>query len=185
MPRPALPEPGPDEFYHADLEGLSVDARRRHPPRHGAQRSTNFGAGDLIEIAGDDGRVLTLPFDRRTVPVVDLAHGRLVVEPPAELAAWSRGHERAPRALGGDRAHHLSRDIPGPVGGGSVAGQGWAQAVWALETVDIRAFASDKHRGPWTTRRSAVVPGMVMWLDVVDACDRGGGRRPRAGQVCR
>ncbi len=45
----------------------------------------NFGAGDLIEIAADDGRVLSLPFDRRTVPVVDLAQGRLVVEPPAEL----------------------------------------------------------------------------------------------------
>ena len=25
VPRPALPEPGPDEFYHSDLRGLSVE----------------------------------------------------------------------------------------------------------------------------------------------------------------
>ena len=35
----------------------------------------------------EDGQLLTLPFDRRTVPEIDLAGGRLVVEPPAELAA--------------------------------------------------------------------------------------------------
>jgi hypothetical protein len=29
---------------------------------------------------------LSLPFDRATVPVVDLARGRLVVVPPAELS---------------------------------------------------------------------------------------------------
>jgi 16S rRNA processing protein RimM len=89
VPRPALPEPGPDEFYHSDLEGLSVE--RSDGTRLGTVRGLeNFGAGDLIEIAGDDGRVLTLPFDRRTVPVVDLARRRLVVEPPAELVVEPR-----------------------------------------------------------------------------------------------
>lgn len=89
VPRPALPEPGPDEYYHSDLEGLRVE--RSDGTRLGTVRSLeNFGGGDLIEIAGDDGRVLTLPFDRRTVPVVDLAHGRLVVEPPAELVVEPR-----------------------------------------------------------------------------------------------
>ncbi len=84
VPRAALPEPGADEFYHADLEGLV--ALRVDGARLGIVRSLdNFGAGDLIEVAADDGRMLSLPFDRRTVPVVDLAHGRLVVEPPAEL----------------------------------------------------------------------------------------------------
>ena len=84
VPRLALPEPGPDEFYHSDLEGLSVE--RSDGRRLGRVRGLeNFGAGDLIEIASDDGRVLTLPFDRQTVPVVDLARGRLVVEPPPEL----------------------------------------------------------------------------------------------------
>jgi 16S rRNA processing protein RimM len=89
VPRPALPEPAPDEFYHSDLEGLSVE--RSDGTRLGrVRRLDNFGGGDLIEIAADDGSVLTLPFDRRTVPVVDLAQGRLVVEPPAELVVEAR-----------------------------------------------------------------------------------------------
>jgi len=89
VPRGALPDPGPDEFYHSDLAGLSVE--RSDGTRLGTVRGLeNFGAGDLLEVAGDDGRVLTLPFDRRTVPVVDLARRRLVVEPPAELIAEPR-----------------------------------------------------------------------------------------------
>jgi ribosomal 30S subunit maturation factor RimM len=35
----------------------------------------------------DDGRQLSLPFTRRTVPSVDLAQRRLVVEPPEEFLA--------------------------------------------------------------------------------------------------
>jgi 16S rRNA processing protein RimM len=86
VPRSALPALEADEFYHADLEGLVVE--RADGLRLGTVRSLdNFGAGDLIEIAAEDGRALSLPFDRRTVPVVDLERGRLVVEPPAELLA--------------------------------------------------------------------------------------------------
>ena len=84
VPREALPEPGPDEFYHSDLEGLRVE--RADGTRLGTVRSLeNFGAGDLIEVADDAGRVLTLPFDRQTVPVIDLEGRRLVVDPPPEL----------------------------------------------------------------------------------------------------
>jgi 16S rRNA processing protein RimM len=86
VPRAVLPEAGPDEFYRADLEGLA--ALRADGSRFGTvRRLDNFGAGDVIEIAAEDGQVLILPFDRRTVPVVDLAGRRLVVEPPAELVA--------------------------------------------------------------------------------------------------
>ena len=35
--------------------------------------------------------------------------------------------------------------FPGPLGA-SLAGKAVADGVWALETVDIRDFASDKHR---------------------------------------
>lgn len=57
--------------------------------------------------------------------------------------------------------------FPGPLGQ-SLAGQALEKGVWALETVDIRAFASDKHR----TVDDAPFgggPGMVMRPDVVDA----------------
>jgi 16S rRNA processing protein RimM len=89
VPRAALPELDEDEFYQTDLEGLL--ALRADGSRLGIVRALgNFGAGDVIEIEADDGRRLSLPFDRRTVPEVDLERGRLVVEPPAELAAEQR-----------------------------------------------------------------------------------------------
>jgi 16S rRNA processing protein RimM len=84
VPRERLPEPDePDEFYHADLIGLAV------VDRTGQSLGTviavhNFGAGDLIEVRPDaGGKTELLPFDAATVPQVDLAAGRLVVELPA------------------------------------------------------------------------------------------------------
>lgn len=86
VPRSALPEPEADEFYYQDLEGLAAfDTQGR---RIGLVRQVaNYGAGDLIEIAGDDGRTLILPFDKATVPVIDLEQGRLVIEPRNEVVA--------------------------------------------------------------------------------------------------
>jgi 16S rRNA processing protein RimM len=84
VPREALPDLGPDEFYHADLEGL--DVLRPDGVRLGVVHAlANFGAGDILEVMADDGRTVPLPFDQETVRTVDLAAGRLVVEPPAEL----------------------------------------------------------------------------------------------------
>lgn len=57
--------------------------------------------------------------------------------------------------------------FPGPLGH-SLAGAALGQGIWALETVDIRGFARDKHR----TVDDAPFgggPGMVMRPDVVDA----------------
>ncbi len=57
--------------------------------------------------------------------------------------------------------------FPGPLGH-SLAGRALAAGVWALETVDIRKFARDKH----ATVDDAPFgggPGMVMRPDVVDA----------------
>jgi 16S rRNA processing protein RimM len=85
VPRERLPETAePDEFYHADLVGLAVIDRA------GTKLGTvvaihNFGAGDLIEIKpANGGMTKILRFDEATVPVVDLAAGRLVVELPVE-----------------------------------------------------------------------------------------------------
>ena len=57
--------------------------------------------------------------------------------------------------------------FPGPLGY-SLAGKALEDGIWALETVDIRDFARDKHR----TVDDAPFgggPGMVMRPDVVDA----------------
>jgi 16S rRNA processing protein RimM len=86
VPRERLPETEqPDEFYHADLVGLAaVD-------RGGNTLGTvvaihNFGAGDLIEVRADSGGNTELvPFDTTHVPAVDVAAGKIVVDPPQGL----------------------------------------------------------------------------------------------------
>ena len=83
--REALPATAEDEFYYSDLVGLTavtVDGREL-----GRVKGVfDFGGGDVIEIGGPDGAAM-FPFTRAVVPVVDLAAGRLVVEPPAEVIA--------------------------------------------------------------------------------------------------
>jgi tRNA (guanine37-N1)-methyltransferase len=57
--------------------------------------------------------------------------------------------------------------FPGPLGQ-SLAGRALNEGVWALETVDIRAFARDKHRSVDDAPFGGGA-GMVMRPDVVDA----------------
>jgi tRNA (guanine37-N1)-methyltransferase len=57
--------------------------------------------------------------------------------------------------------------FPGPLGC-SLAGKALKDGIWALETVDIRDFARDKHRTVDDTPFGGG-PGMVMRPDVVDA----------------
>lgn len=57
--------------------------------------------------------------------------------------------------------------FPGPLAH-SLAGQALDSGLWALETVDIRDFARDKHRSVDDTPFGGG-PGMVMRPDVVDA----------------
>jgi 16S rRNA processing protein RimM len=85
VPRERLPAPAPEEFYHADLIGLRAENR------DGTALATvvgihDFGAGDLLELraAGASSTVL-MPFTAETVPVVDIAGGRVVIDPPQDL----------------------------------------------------------------------------------------------------
>ena len=67
--------------------------------------------------------------------------------------------------------------FPGPLGL-SLAGQGLDAGVWALEAVDIRDFAADKHRTVDDPPFGGG-PGMVMRPDVVsDAIDAAAGADP-------
>jgi 16S rRNA processing protein RimM len=86
VPRERLPETAePDEFYHADLVGLAVIDLA------GNKLGTviaihNFGAGDLIEVRTDTGDTTEMvPFDITHVPAVDIASGKIVVDPPQGL----------------------------------------------------------------------------------------------------
>jgi len=84
LPRAALPQTEPDEFYHADLIGL--DAVLRDGTLVGRVRAVyDFGAGDNLELARDGAPPLLVPFTRAVVPIVSPAEGRLVLEPPPGL----------------------------------------------------------------------------------------------------
>lgn len=85
--RDALPRPAEDEFYHADLIGLRVELE--DGTVIGSVRAVHdFGAGDVIELHGQrPWASAMLPFDAETVPVVDIAAGRLVVRPPEGLVS--------------------------------------------------------------------------------------------------
>jgi 16S rRNA processing protein RimM len=78
---PSLPD---DEFYHADLIGLT--AQDTGGVVLGTVRAVhNHGAGDLLEILGPGMKAaLLLPFTLAVVPTVDLAAGRIVVDLPEE-----------------------------------------------------------------------------------------------------
>ncbi len=83
VPRSALPPVEDDEFYYADLVGLRAELA------DGSVLGTvkgvyDFGGGDIIALSSAGGELM-FSFTRATVPVVDIAGGRLVVAPPQEL----------------------------------------------------------------------------------------------------
>lgn len=82
VPRDRLPSLPDDEYYHADLIGLTV------VDTGGTVLGTvaavlNHGATDLLEIRipGRSTTVL-LPFTIAAIPTVDLSAGRIVADPP-------------------------------------------------------------------------------------------------------
>lgn len=80
--RSVLGEPGEDEFYHADLVGLSAETADGRPAGR-VNAVFDFGAGEILEIvAADGGTPLLVPFTRDAVPVIDVAGGRIVIDPP-------------------------------------------------------------------------------------------------------
>ena len=85
VPREALPEPEDDEFYLADLIGMT--ARTADGQALGVVRSVrDFGAGDLLEIApAEGGEAWYLPFTRAAVPEVRLADRTLIAVRPDEI----------------------------------------------------------------------------------------------------
>ena len=84
VPRGRLPETDKDEFYHADLIGVAV-ATKDGRPFGTVVAVHDYGAGDLLEIAPDAGATVLVPFTRSTVPEVDVAGGRIIIDPPPGL----------------------------------------------------------------------------------------------------
>ncbi len=86
VPRASLPSLAAEEFYLADLIGL--EAVTDSGARFGRIIAVpNYGGGPLLEIApATGGDAVLLPFTRTIVPIVDVASGRVIVVPPAEIS---------------------------------------------------------------------------------------------------
>jgi 16S rRNA processing protein RimM len=78
-----------DEFYHADLIGLRVEDQAGEVIGSVAEVH-NHGAGDLLVIAPKQGGgTALLPFTKIAAPVLDIAGGKIVID-PAYLARPER-----------------------------------------------------------------------------------------------
>ncbi|GJD95276.1 Ribosome maturation factor RimM [Methylobacterium iners] len=88
LPRERLGEAAEeDEFFAADLVGLDV-VDRDGVPLGTVTDVPNYGGGDLLEIRPAAGRVTALlPFTKAFVPSLDLANGRITIDPPEDLFA--------------------------------------------------------------------------------------------------
>jgi 16S rRNA processing protein RimM len=94
VPRARLPMPAAEEFYHADLIGLSVVTAGG--TRFGTVVAVHdFGAGDILELApAAGGPAIMLPFTQTFVPSVDIAAGRIVIAPPTNSPAETKRGEQ-------------------------------------------------------------------------------------------
>ena len=79
----------PDEFYLADL--IALEARDTTGGVLGQVALVHdYGAGASLEIERTGGGApLLVPFTRACVPLVDVAGGHVVVDPPDELEVRS------------------------------------------------------------------------------------------------
>lgn len=136
--RTALPAPEEDEFYLADLVGLS--AMDRSGTGIGTVTAVHdYGAGTSLEIARPDVPPLLVPFTRAAVPVVDVGEGRLVVD---DIFACVAGDVAGPSTEAG------------PPGGGTAA----RPPTNRRRNTDKRPGSPQPVRPSTGTRRGAVAP---------------------------
>ena len=83
--RSALPATGEREWYEADLIGLSAVGRDGRDWGK-VVAFHDFGAGSVMEVSGGSStKTVMLPFTDEAVPEIDVAGGKVVIEPPAGL----------------------------------------------------------------------------------------------------
>lgn len=82
--RARLPEPDENEFYHADLIGLTV--KDTGGSIIGTVKTVmEQGAGDLLEVQRAGADTALIPFTLEIVPTVDIAAGIIIIDPPEGL----------------------------------------------------------------------------------------------------
>jgi 16S rRNA processing protein RimM len=92
--RSALPATGEREWYEADLLGLAAVGRDGRDWGK-VIAFHDFGAGRAMEVSGgvaSRGSVM-LPFTDEAVPEIDVAGGKVVIDPPAGVLAGGNAKE--------------------------------------------------------------------------------------------
>ena len=91
--RSRLPPPDEDEFYLADLIGLTAVDEAGQPigtvtvvHDYGAGTSLEIAKGEIAKENDSRASALIVPFTQACVPVIDLVGRRVTVVPPAEVA---------------------------------------------------------------------------------------------------
>jgi 16S rRNA processing protein RimM len=85
--RSALPVAGEQEWYEADLLGLAAVGRDGRDWGK-VLAFHDYGAGRSVEVSGGaGGKPVLLPFTTEAVPEIDVAGGKVIVDPPAGLLA--------------------------------------------------------------------------------------------------
>ncbi|MBI2707264.1 MAG: 16S rRNA processing protein RimM [Proteobacteria bacterium] len=74
LSRQTLPKLEEDTFYHADLMGLRVMSSQNKPFGR-VHALYNFGAGDILEVETDQGKLVMLPFTHDIVPEINVKEG--------------------------------------------------------------------------------------------------------------
>ncbi|MEV2276297.1 ribosome maturation factor RimM [Nocardiopsis sp. NPDC049922] len=77
------PTDDPDEFHDHELIGLAVQTTGGEPV--GTVEDVLHHAQDVLVVTAADGREILVPFVSALVPEVDVAGGRLVIDPPSGL----------------------------------------------------------------------------------------------------
>ena len=92
--RSALPAAEEREWYEADIVGLAAVGRDGRDWGK-VVAFHDFGAGRTMEVSGGSASrsSVMLPFTAQAVPEIDVAGGRIVVDPPAGLLAGGETKE--------------------------------------------------------------------------------------------
>ncbi|APH57522.1 16S rRNA processing protein rimM [Granulibacter bethesdensis] len=73
-----------DDFYLVDLIGLEARLVADETLLGQVAQVHDYGAGASLEITRSGGVSLLVPFTRAAVPMVDIAAGRVLIDPPQE-----------------------------------------------------------------------------------------------------
>ena len=101
--RARLPPPEDGSFYYADLIGLAAELTDGTALGK-VTAVDNFGAGDVMEIASDDGQSAFVPFNPSVVANVDLTARKVTFNPVPGLFGTGDEDNDEEKERGGDAA---------------------------------------------------------------------------------